>query len=109
MLIGPGRLEVAGQSMSTFANSLATQLGRPVRDETGLTGVYDFTVTFMPEAGRGLPPGLPPPGAPELPPIDPNAPALPTALIEQLGLKLEPAKGPVEMIVIDSIDQPTED
>jgi uncharacterized protein (TIGR03435 family) len=106
MMVGPGGLEIAGQSMSAFANSLANQLGRPVRDETGLTGNYDFVVTFMPEGGRG---GLPPPGAPELPPIDPNAPALTTAVIEQLGLKLEPAKGPVEMIVIDSIDQPTED
>jgi len=95
--------------MSAFANSLANQLGRPVRDETGLTGAYDFVVTFMPEGGRGGPIGPPPPGAPELPPIDPNAPALATAVIEQLGLKLEPAKGPVEMIVINSIDQPTED
>ena len=43
-----------------------------------------------------------------MPPIDPNAPSLPTELQEQLGLKLETTKGPIEMIVIDSIDQPTE-
>ena len=110
MMMAPGRLQVGGQPISAFANALANQLGRPVIDETGLTGAYDFTLTFMPDSGgRGLPPGPPPPGAPELPPIDPNAPALPTALQEQLGLKLESAKGPVEMIVIDSIDQPTED
>jgi uncharacterized protein (TIGR03435 family) len=110
MMIAPGRFDVAGQSISSFAATLATQLGRPVLDETGLTGGYDFTLTFMPDSGgRGLPPGIPPPGAPALPPIDPNAPALPTALVEQLGLKLESGKGPVEMIVIDSIDQPTED
>ena len=110
MTIAPGRFEVMGQSISAFASTIATQLGRPVLDETGLTGGYDFTLTFMPDpGGRGMPAGLPPPGAPELPPIDPNAPALPTALQEQLGLRLESAKGPVEMIVIDSIDQPTED
>lgn len=109
-LIAPGRFQVSGQSMATFANSLGMQVGRPVLHETGLTGAYDFTLTFMPDSGgRGMPPGLPPPGAPELPPIDPNAPALPTALQEQLGLKLESGKGPVEMIVIDSIEQPTED
>ena len=109
MMMGGGRLEMAGQPMSAFANSLAQQVGRPVRDETGLTGAYDFALTFRPEGARGGPFGPPPPGAPELPPIDSDAPALTTALIEQLGLKLEPAKGPVEMIVIDSIDQPTED
>jgi uncharacterized protein (TIGR03435 family) len=108
-LIAPGRFQVAGQSMAAFANSLGMQVGRPVLDETGLQGAYDFTLTFMPDAGRGMPAGPPPPGAPELPPIDPNAPALPTALQEQLGLRLESGKGPVEMIVIDSIDQPTED
>lgn len=109
-LIAPGRFEAMGQSISAFASTIATQLGRPVIDETGLPGGYDFTLTFMPDpGGRGMPPGPPPPGAPELPPIDPNAPALPTALQEQLGLRLESAKGPVAMIVIDSIDQPTED
>ena len=109
-LIAPGRFQVAGQSMAAFANSLGMQVGRPVLDESGLQGAYDFTLTFMPDpGGRGMPAGPPPPGAPELPPIDPNAPALPTALQEQLGLRLESAKGPVEMIVIDSIDQPTED
>lgn len=110
MMIAPGRLEVTGQPLSAFASTLATQMGRPVIDETGLSGRYDFTLSYMPDSGgRGLPPGVPPPGAPELPPIDPNAPALPTALQEQLGLKLESTKGPVEMIVIDSIEPPTED
>ena len=107
MMMTPGRFQLGGQPLSAFANVLGNQLGRPVLDETGLTGVYDLTLSYMPDSGgRG---GLPPPGAPDLPPIDPNAPALPTALQEQLGLRLESAKGPVEMIVIDSIDQPTED
>ena len=110
MMMTPGRLQMGGQPMSTFANTLGNQLGRPVLDETGLTGAYDLTLSYMPDGGgRGLPPGVPPPGAPDIPPIDPNAPALPTALQEQLGLKLESTKGPVEMIVIDSIEPPTED
>ena len=110
MMIGPGRLEMAGQPLATLANSLAQQLGRPVRDETGLAGAYDLTLTFLPDsAGRGMPIGPPPPGAPELPPIDPNAPSLTTALVEQLGLKLEATRGPMDMIVIDRIEQPTED
>lgn len=110
LMMAPGRLQAAGQPIAAFANTLSNQLGRPVFDETGLAGGYDFTVTFLPESGgRGMPPGAPPPGAPELPPIDPNAPSLPTALQEQLGLKLEAAKGPVEMIVIENIEQPTED
>lgn len=101
---------MAGQPMSALANTLAQQLGRPVRDDTGLAGAYDLTLTYMPDsAGRGMPIGPPPPGAPELPPIDPDAPALTTAVQEQLGLRLEAGKGPMEMIVIDSIAQPTED
>lgn len=110
IMMTPGRFQVGGQPLSAFANVLANQLGRPVLDETGLTGAYDLTLSYMPDAGgRGLPPGVGLPGAPDLPPIDPNAPSLPTALQEQLGLKLEAAKGPVEMIVIDSIEPPTED
>jgi uncharacterized protein (TIGR03435 family) len=108
MMMTPGRFQAGGQPVSALANTLAAQLGRPVLDETGLTGAYDLTLTYMPDTGgRGLP--TPPPGAPDIPPIDPNAPSLPTALQEQLGLKLEATKGPVEMIVIDSIEQPTED
>jgi uncharacterized protein (TIGR03435 family) len=110
MMMTPGRLQLGGQPLSAFVTALANQVGRPVLDETGLSGAYDLTLSFMPDAGgRGLPPGVPPPGGPDLPPIDPNAPALPTALQEQLGLKLESTKGPVEMIVIDSIEPPAED
>jgi uncharacterized protein (TIGR03435 family) len=110
MMMTPGRFQMGGQALSTFATALANQLGRPVLDKTGLSGAYDLTLSYMPDSGgRGLPPGVPPPGAPEIPPIDPNAPALPTALQEQLGLKLEAAKGPVEIIVIDGIEPPTED
>ena len=65
---------------------------REIVDQTGLTGHYDFTLTYserMPEEGAAD-----------------AAPPLATALQEQLGLKLEPARGPVEYIVIDQIDLP---
>jgi len=109
MMIGPGRITVGGQPLSALVNSLATQVGRPVYDKTGLTGSFDVALSFMAEAGRGGPAGPPPPGAPPLPPPDPDAPSLFTALQEQLGLKLEAERGPVEVIVIDSVEQPTED
>jgi uncharacterized protein (TIGR03435 family) len=106
LMMTPGRFQLGGQPLSAFTSALANQLGRPVIDQTGLAGLYDLTLSYMPDSGGR---GLPPPGAPDLPPIDPNAPSLPTALQEQLGLKLEAAKGPVDMIVIDSIEPPTED
>ena len=110
MMMTPGRVQMGGQPISALANTLSNQLGRPIVDDTGLTGPYDLTLSFMPDpGGRGMPIGPLPPGAPELPPIDPNAPSLPTALQEQLGLKLESGKGPVDVIVIDSIEPPTED
>jgi bla regulator protein blaR1 len=109
MTMAPGRLAVAGQPMSQFATMLGPQVQRPVIDKTGLTGRYDFEVSFMPEGRGGMPLGPPPPGAPPLPPIDPDAPSMFTALQEQLGLKLDSGRGPVEVIVIDSIEPPTED
>jgi uncharacterized protein (TIGR03435 family) len=99
-----GRIQFNGFPLSQFANSLAGQVGRVVVDRTGLTGEWSFEMTFQGEAPRGpLPPGV------ELPPVDPNAPTLFTALQEQLGLKLDATKGPVEVTVVESIERPTED
>jgi uncharacterized protein (TIGR03435 family) len=74
---------------------------RPVVDKTGLTQVYDFTLAFMPE----LPPGV---SIDALPPEMQNRPKIQEALQEQLGLRLESGKGPVESYVIDHVDKPTE-
>jgi len=77
--------------------------GRLVIDKTGLAGRFAFTLTWTPEQ---MPTAPPPPG---VPPIDPNGPSFFTALQEQLGLKLVSAKGPVDVVVIDSVERPTPD
>lgn len=106
-MMAPGNMNAGGMPMAELARALSPQVGRIVIDETGLTGRYDFQMTYAPE-GRGFGPG-PGPGAAEPPPPDPNAPSLFTALQEQLGLKLESARGPVEVLAIDRVEQPTED
>ncbi len=73
---------------------------RPVIDKTGLTQVYGFTLTFAPQLPLGTP-------SFDLPPGLANRPGIFEALREQLGLKLEPAKGPVDYYVIDHIDKPS--
>ena len=101
---GPGRIRFGGFPLSLFVNGISGRVGRAVLDRTGLTGNWDFELAFAAE----VPPGALPPGA-EPPPIDPDAPNLFTAIQEQLGLKLESTKGPVEVLVIDSAQRPTPD
>jgi uncharacterized protein (TIGR03435 family) len=76
-------------------------------DRTGLPGNWELELTFSSDPSQlGLPPSVP---APPLPPnADPNGPSLFTALEEQLGLKLQPTRGPVEVYVIDRVERPTE-
>ena len=122
MMPGRARMIAHQQTMQDLATRLSNQLSKPVTDTTGLTKKYDFTLTFLPDYSNGplgpLPPP-PPPGAgggeagrgPGLtPPTDAEAPPdIFAALQAQLGLKLEPKKGPVEQIVIDHIEKtPTE-
>jgi bla regulator protein BlaR1 len=104
-----GRGELTGQAakLSFLADVLSNQpeVGRTVLDKTGLAGAYDFTLKWSPEEPQG--PGFKGPGdAP--PPPDPNGPSLFTALEEQLGLKLESQKGPVEILVIDHAEKASE-
>ena len=84
-----------------LSNILSAELNRRVVDRTGLTGLFNAQLTFTPDP---MPAG---PLAPDLPPIDPNGPSIFTALQEQLGLKLQPSTGPVDVLVIDKVERPT--
>jgi uncharacterized protein (TIGR03435 family) len=95
--------------MAQFAALLSGRVQRIVVDRTGLTGNFDLDLTWTPDQIPQGPPGLPPPGAPPLPSIDPNGPSIFTAVQEQLGLKLESSKGAVDVVVIDRAEHPTED
>jgi len=97
-------------SIPMVVNFLSGQLGRPVIDKTDLKGKYDFKMKWVPDMGSGGGPMEPKnPGGGEGPPAStPDGPTLFTALQEQLGLKLESQKGPIEMIVIDRVEKPSE-
>lgn len=103
---GFGQLLIGGMPMAQFVRQLSQLTNRVVVDRTGLTGGYDIELKFTPAPGQ-LPAGPPPPGF-EPPPIDPNGPTLFAALEEQLGLKLESERGPVDVVVIDRLERPTE-
>jgi uncharacterized protein (TIGR03435 family) len=103
---GAGRIVGIGLDMKGIIGTLAPSQRMSIVDQTGLDGRYDIDVTYTPEpfsatalAQRG---GTPPPG------VDPNGPNLFTALEEQLGLKLQPKKMRVPVIVIDHIEPLTE-
>ena len=105
MRMGRGELEANGVPLANFIQTLSQQLGRPVIDKTELKGLYDIKLQWTPELGQGLVV----PGGPEPPPPPADAGAsIFTAVQEQLGLRLESTKGPVEVLVIDSVQKPTE-
>jgi bla regulator protein blaR1 len=112
MHMGPGQLTAQGLPMSSVAQLLSQQLGRTVHDKTGLTGKYDFTLQWTPEVGgspmmKGPGAGQQGPGGPPSP-TDNGGPSIFTAIQEQLGLKLESQKGPVEVVIIDHVETPSE-
>jgi uncharacterized protein (TIGR03435 family) len=82
-----GKVQTNGYSMAQLAGILTANTDRMVLDRTGLEGVYDLELAWS---------------------LD-DSPGLFTALVEQLGLKLEPGVGPVEVVVIDAVQRPTPD
>lgn len=107
-----GQLNMNGGSMAQLANALSDRVGRTVLDKTGLTGEYDLTLQWTPDENDALMRSEATraggPGPSDAPAPDPNGPTLFTALQEQLGLKLESSKGPVQTFTITHIEQPSE-
>jgi uncharacterized protein (TIGR03435 family) len=103
---GIGTLGLQGQALGSFVNLLPQFVDRQVIDRTGLTGIYDLTLRWTPDAGTPSLLGLPPAAPPS---VDPDAPNIFTAVAEQLGLKLEAGRGPVNVVVIDRLEKPTFD
>jgi len=103
---GPGAFGVRNSTMAEFAGFLQGGiLDRPVVDKTALSGKFDFTMEFRPMAAQ-LPP--PPGGGPaQLPPEVEARPDFFSAIQEQIGLKVESAKTPVEVYVIDKVQKPS--
>jgi bla regulator protein blaR1 len=108
--IGTGQLTGSAASLEMLVTALSNQLGRPGVDRTGLKGNFDFKLEWTPDAAQTTVPGggPPSPGADIPPAPDPSGPSLFTAIQEQLGLRLESQKGPVETIVIDRVERPSE-
>lgn len=112
MFMGPEGFTAQGIPISNFVQHLKRQLGRNVVDKTGLTGKYDFTLKWTPDESQGAmfkraeggQPGAEATSTPES-----SGPSIFTAIQEQLGLKMESQKGPVEIYVIDHAEKPSED
>jgi len=96
-----GRIRFGGYPLSDFVKVFSYD-GRSVVDRTGLTGPWDLELSFTPDGAQAPSPGQ------DAPVIDPNAPSLPAALQEQLGLKLESITGPLEVLVVDHVERPSE-
>ncbi len=105
-----GQLTGQGLPISNLVRLLSEQLGRTVLDRTGLTGDYDFTLQWAPEGSAPLA-MVPEGGRPETvrtPLPESSGPSIFTAVQEQLGLKLKPQRGPVETLVIEQVERPSE-
>jgi uncharacterized protein (TIGR03435 family) len=93
-------------TMAGLASRLTGRVSRIVQDRTGLRGVFDLDIEFSPDLLQQ--PG--PPGANANPgATDSSVPSIFAALQEQLGLKLESTRGPVDVLIIDRVEHPTED
>jgi len=102
--MGRGMVNGTAAPMSRLAESLAHVLGRPVVDETGLSGKYTYRLTWTPSDSEPLlqKPGATPDGGPAEP-----GPSIFSAIQEQLGLRLEARRVTVQVLVIDRLERPS--
>ena len=101
---GRGRYQASNGSLAELADALGLPLGRTVVDKTGITGRFRMEFTFNPDSSP-----IPFPDAPaNAAPTADLGPDIFTAIQEQLGLKLESGKGPVEVLVIDHVEKPSQ-
>lgn len=103
-----GELNATGAPISLLVDSLAREVGRTVVDKTGLEGRYDFTLHWNSDRQGLSAAGPADANQGPAPSSDSSGPSIFTALQEQLGLKLESQKGPVETLVIESVERPSE-
>jgi uncharacterized protein (TIGR03435 family) len=101
-----GPQELVCISMDLLSLGLSERLDRPIVNQTGLTGIFNGTLSYSPSAEElaaiyRLAPS-------ELPPAAFTGPSLMTALQEQLGLKLESTRAAIDVLVIDRVERPTE-
>jgi len=100
---GGGRIEAKGFTMAQLASNLSNLLGRPVADLTQLTGAYDFSLEYSHSDSRGDLMVVTINGAPPPEPAEPGVSAFNS--IQDLGLKLETGKVPLDTIVVDRVEK----
>jgi uncharacterized protein (TIGR03435 family) len=120
MMVDPSgaHLKAPSATLATLAEMISRFSERPVVDQTGIEGQYDFDLVFAPETMRGMPGGgmrgpmQPPPGGSEHPPAEAPSEGAAGSIydsVQRYGLKLEPRKAPMEILTVDHIERtPTE-
>jgi uncharacterized protein (TIGR03435 family) len=104
----PGQFVATGQPIGVIIGTLSHELGVPiVLDQTGLTGEYDFTLKWTPDSGFSARTANSGQDSDSAPLPDPSGTSIFTALQEQLGLKLETKKAPVDVLVITHVERPS--
>ena len=93
-----GFVSMRSVPLATFATLLSRQIRIPIVDRTRLAGLYDLDLSFLPDTGPMMFNGAA---------INADAPSLQTAVREQLGLRLQSGRAPVDVVVIDRVAPPT--